>query len=334
MPPAARVGGGETLFEGRDLLKLSDRGMRKLLRRDIAYVPQSDERARPRSRVGDQVVEALRDHDGLGRAAADARAAGLFASVGLEARRLRDHPHRFSGGMDREAERRFRRRAQLVFQNPFDAPNPRFTIRRSLAEPLPNAAVPRKEHGVRIAEALRMGRLRAADHLLDGFPHQLSGGQLQRVALALRSEFVVADEPASMLDVSVRAGILNVLREVRDRIGLAAASISPDLAPVRYGCARAITMSLGVVVEDGPTEEVATGPPHPRTRAPVQAAPAPRVDRSRAPLPIGAGAPDAREPPSGCRFRDRCPLAAPRCAAEHPALRDVAPGRRVACRLV
>ncbi len=241
-------------------------------------------------------------------------------------------------GMNRAAELRFRRRAQLVFQNPFDALNPRFTIRRSLAEPLLNGRIPREEHGERIAEALRMVHLRAAEHLMEGFPHQLSGGQLQRVVLAralvLRPEFIVADEPVSMLDVSVRAGILNVLREVRDRMGLAAVFISHDLALVRYVCARTITMYLGVVVEDGPTAEVVANPLHPYTRALVQAVPVPRVDQSRAALPIGVGAPDAREPPSGCRFRDRCPLAEPRCAAERPALREIAPGRRVACHLV
>ncbi len=240
-------------------------------------------------------------------------------------------------GMDARAERAFRRRAQLVFQNPFDAMNPRFTIRRGLAEPLLNARIPRAEHGGRIAEALRMVHLRAPEHLMESFPHQLSGGQLQRVVLAralvLRPEFIVADEPVSMLDVSVRAGILNVLREVRDRMGLAAVFISHDLALVRYVCARTLTMYLGTVVEDGPTAEVVAEPLHPYTIALVRAVPAPKVEQSHEPLPIGGGAPDARNPPSGCRFRDRCPVAVKRCADETPALREVAPGRRVACHL-
>ncbi len=249
---------------------------------------------------------------------------------------------RFDGvdisGMDRTAELAFRRRAQLVFQNPFDALNPHFTILRSLQEPLHNARVPKAEHAERIAEAMKMVHLPAPDHFLQSFPHQLSGGQLQRVVLAralvLRPEFIVADEPVSMLDVSVRAGILNVLREVRDRMGLAAVFISHDLALVRYVCARTITMYLGTVVEDGPTAAIVGDPLHPYTRALVQAVPIPRVDQSHDPLPITGGLPDARNPPSGCRFRDRCPLAEARCAAEVPRLRDVGGARRVACHLV
>ena len=150
-------------------------------------------------------------------------------------------------------------------------------------------------------------------------------------ALVLEPEFLRADEPVSMLDVSVRAGVLNVLRDVRDRLGLAALYISHDLALVRYVCARTIVMYLGVVVEDGPTESVVREPLHPYTRARVMAVPVPRVDQSREKLPILGNVPDARNPPSGCRFRDRCPAARPRCADEVPALRDVAPSRRVAC---
>lgn len=240
--------------------------------------------------------------------------------------------------MDRTEELAFRRRAQLVFQNPFDALNPHFTILRSLTEPLRNARVPKEEHSARIAEAMEMVHLPAPEHFLQSFPHQLSGGQLQRVVLAralvLRPEFIVADEPVSMLDVSVRAGILNVLREVRDRMGLAAVFISHDLALVRYVCARTITMYLGAVVEDGPTREIVENPLHPYTKALVQAVPIPRVDQSHDPLPISGGLPDARNPPSGCRFRDRCPLAEARCATEVPRLRDVGGARRVACHLV
>jgi oligopeptide/dipeptide ABC transporter ATP-binding protein len=240
--------------------------------------------------------------------------------------------------MNRAEELAFRRRAQLVFQNPFDALNPHFTILRSLTEPLHNARVPKEEHSARIAEAMEMVHLPAPEHFLQSFPHQLSGGQLQRVVLAralvLRPEFIVADEPVSMLDVSVRAGILNVLREVRDRMGLAAVFISHDLALVRYVCARTITMYLGAVVEDGPTREIVENPLHPYTKALVQAVPIPRVDQSHDPLPISGGLPDARNPPSGCRFRDRCPLAEARCATEVPRLRDVGGARRVACHLV
>jgi peptide/nickel transport system ATP-binding protein len=189
-----------------------------------------------------------------------------------------------------------------------------------------------------MARALERVRLPPLSRFEDIYPHQLSGGQLQRVVLAralvLEPEFLVADEPVSMLDVSVRAGVLNVLRDVRDKLGLAALYISHDLALVRYVCARTLVMYLGVVVEDGPTESVVREPLHPYTRALVMAVPVPRVDQSREKLPILGNVPDARDPPSGCRFRDRCPEAQPRCAAEIPALREVGPRRRVACHFV
>ena len=240
--------------------------------------------------------------------------------------------------LDKAGRRAFRRRAQLVFQNPFDALNPRFTIERCLAEPLVNTGVPEAEHRDRIERALERVRLPALARFEHTYPHELSGGQLQRVVLAralvLDPEFIVADEPVSMLDVSVRAGILNVLREVRDGMGLAALYISHDVALVRYLCARVMVMYLGIIVEDGPTADVVREPLHPYTKALVQAVPVPRVDQSHAPLPITGNVPDARNPPSGCRFRDRCPLAEARCAEAVPALRDVGDGRRVACHLV
>lgn len=237
-----------------------------------------------------------------------------------------------------EGLRAFRRRAQLVFQNPFDALNPRFTIARALAEPLINTGVPKAEHQERIARAARRVHLAEVSRFRDLYPHQLSGGQLQRVVLAralvLEPDFLVADEPVSMLDVSVRAGVLNVMREVRDTMGLAAVYISHDLALVRYVCARTLVMYLGRVVEDGPTEEVVRSPQHPYAKALVKAVPVPHVDQSREPLPIIGNVPDAREPPSGCRFRDRCPQAMARCAVEDPPLKPIAPGRRAACHLL
>lgn len=229
---------------------------------------------------------------------------------------------------------RFRRRAQMIFQNPFDAVNPRYSIRRTLEEPLSNARIPRAEWAERVIAALELVGLGDPEQFLDRYPHQLSGGQLQRVvmarALILDPDFVVADEPVSMLDVSVRAGVLNVFRDVRDRLGLTAIYISHDLALVRYVCERTIVMYLGRIMEDGPTEDIVHDPLHPYSRALVAAVPTPSVDQSHAPLPIGGGAPDPRNPPPGCVFRDRCPLAAERCASEVPEPRRVGT-RRVAC---
>jgi oligopeptide/dipeptide ABC transporter ATP-binding protein len=239
------------------------------------------------------------------------------------------------GTLDRVGTREFRRKAQLVFQNPFDALNPRLTICDSLVEPLRNMRVPRAEWDDRVALAMRRVRLPEAELYLPRYPHELSGGQLQRVVLAraliLEPVFLVADEPVSMLDVSVRAGILNLMREARETLGVAALYISHDLALVRYVCDRTMVMYLGKVVEEGPTEEVVHRPRHPYTRALVAAVPVPRVDQSHDPLPIAGNVPDARMPPSGCRFRDRCPMAAPRCAEEEPQLRDLGDGVRAAC---
>jgi oligopeptide/dipeptide ABC transporter ATP-binding protein len=240
--------------------------------------------------------------------------------------------------LDKEGMRGFRRQAQLVFQNPFDALNPRLTIRDSLVEPLRNMRIPRAEWDARVMLAMRRVRLADAERYLPRYPHELSGGQLQRVVLAraliLEPAFLVADEPVSMLDVSVRAGILNLMREARETLNVAALYISHDLALVRYVCDRTLVMYLGTVVEEGPTEEVVRNPRHPYTRALVKAVPLPRVDQPRDALPIKGNVPDSRTPPSGCRFRDRCPLAAARCAEEEPALRPSGDQVLVACHMV
>jgi len=240
------------------------------------------------------------------------------------------------GTLKGPALRRFRSRSQMIFQNPFDAVNPRYSIGKSMAEPLANAGIPKADWQDRTIRALELVKLANPAQYLDRFPHQLSGGQLQRVvmarALILEPDFVVADEPVSMLDVSVRAGVLNVFRDVRDRLGLTAIYISHDLALVRYVCERTIVMYLGRVMEDGRTEDIVHRPLHPYSQALVAAVPVPNADQSHDPLPIGRGAPDPRNPPSGCVFRDRCPKAHARCATEIPKLTQV-DGRRVACHL-
>jgi oligopeptide/dipeptide ABC transporter ATP-binding protein len=233
--------------------------------------------------------------------------------------------------------RGFRQQAQLVFQNPFDAVNPRFAIRRIVAEPLINLGVPRGEHQLRVAESLRLVGLAEPQRYLDRLPHQLSGGELQRVvmarALVIGPEFLVADEPVSMLDVSVRAGILNLMRDLQQRLALTSFTISHDLTLVRYICSRTLVMYLGRIVEEGPTEELILRPAHPYTRALVAAVPRPNVDQSRDSLPISGAIGSGSGPPSGCRLRDRCPHAFARCASEEPRLVQVAPGHSSACHL-
>ena len=235
------------------------------------------------------------------------------------------------------ALRSFRARAQLVFQNPFDALNPRFTVRQSLAEPLRNARVPRCEQEARMCQALDRVHMPGVASTLEKYPHQMSGGQLQRVVLAraliLDPDFIVADEPVSMLDVSVRAGILNVLREVRDTLGLTAIYISHDVALVRYVCARTMVMYRGKIVEDGPTADIVRAPRHPYTVALIGAVPVPRVEQNREPIAIQRS--DGARPnlTIGCRFRDRCLHTSDRCTTEEPVLRSVASGHRVACHI-
>jgi oligopeptide/dipeptide ABC transporter ATP-binding protein len=248
---------------------------------------------------------------------------------------------RFDGvdiaGMRGDRLRSFRARAQLVFQNPFDALDPRFTVRQSLTEPLRNARVPRPDRHDRMVAALERVHLPATTATLEKYPHQMSGGQLQRVVLAraliLDPDFIVADEPVSMLDVSVRAGILNVLREVRDALGLTAIYISHDVALVRYVCARAMVMYRGKIVEDGPTAELVRSPRHPYTKALIGAVPVPRVEQNRDPIPIRRSTGTRADLAIGCRFRDRCLLVHDRCATEEPGLRLVSRDHRTACHL-
>ncbi len=241
-------------------------------------------------------------------------------------------------GLSGDGLRAFRRDAQFVFQNPFDALNPRISIGNSLAEPMINAGIPKADHADRIKLVLERVRLRGGTDLLERYPHEMSGGQLQRIVLAraliLEPRFIVADEPVSMLDVSVRAGILNLMRELQDTLGLTAIYISHDLALVRYVARRTMVMYLGSLVEDGATEDVIREPLHPYTRALIAAVPLPRVDQSRAALPLRPGTPDARKVGRGCPFVNRCPSAMAVCESERPPLVSVADGRRVACHLV
>ena len=197
--------------------------------------------------------------------------------------------------------------------------------------------VPEAEHAARIDAVMARVRLTPAAAWLDRFPHELSGGQLQRVVLARAlipgPSLIVADEPVSMLDVSVRAGILNLLRAARDELGLAAIYISHDLALIRYVCERTMVMYLGRIVEQGPTAELIARPRHPYTAALVAAVPVPRVDQDRDALPIKGALSDTPTGGAGCAFRDRCLHAMPRCETETPALRDTGDARRVACHL-
>ena len=225
--------------------------------------------------------------------------------------------------LEREELLDFRSRSQLMFQNPFEALNPRFTLYRSLTEPLIiHGWKDENERLQRVIETLDRVNLRPAEVFLDKYPHQLSGGQLQRVVLAralvLHPEFLVADEPVSMLDVSVRAGILNTTRRLARELGLATVYISHDLSLLQYTCDRIAIMYLGEIVEMGPSSEVINNPQHPYTQALIAAVPVPDPTVENPPLRIQEGVPRPTERFIGCPFAQRCPDVMEACLTIRP----------------
>jgi peptide/nickel transport system ATP-binding protein len=233
----------------------------------------------------------------------------------------------------------FKKNVQLIFQNPYDALNPRFTIKNILLEPLRSLDFPADQHKSLLENVMNLVKLSNVNEYLDKYPHELSGGQLQRVVLAraliINPLFVVADEPVSMLDVSVRAGILNAFNEAKKKINFTAIYISHDLALVKYVCERTIVMYLGSIVEDGPTDEVIKNPLHPYTKALVSAVPVPHVNQSHEPLPIKGNIPDATAEYSGCKFAERCPMAKEICFNNTPLLENKNEnGQKAACHFV
>jgi peptide/nickel transport system ATP-binding protein len=215
----------------------------------------------------------------------------------------------------------FRRQAQMVFQDPYETLNPRFSIQDIVAEPLRiHKLASGDELRARIVEALERAGLLPAELFLDRFPHELSGGQRQRVAIAraivLEPKFIVADEPVSMLDVSIRAGVLNLLRRFRDELGISIVYISHDLPTIRYVSDRTAIMYLGEIIEIGPTETVIHQRKHPYTQLLLDASPDPDPEVIKPPLESRGEIPSAIQPPQGCRFHTRCPVAMPHCGWE------------------
>ncbi|MDQ7850263.1 MAG: ABC transporter ATP-binding protein [Armatimonadota bacterium] len=234
----------------------------------------------------------------------------------------------------RRSPREFRRRAQIIFQNPYESLNPRFTVMDAVEEPLVIQGVPRRARRDAVVQALTDCGLRPAEDFLLRYPHELSGGQRQRVAIAravvVDPDFLVADEPVSMLDVSVRSGILNLLADLRKRRGLAILFISHDLATVRYLCDEIIVLYLGHIMEQGAAEELVRRPRHPYTQALLAAAPLADPDQPLGEVPV-RGEPETGTHERGCVFAPRCPHAVERCRAERPPLRPVVPGVLAAC---
>ena len=235
--------------------------------------------------------------------------------------------------------RALRRHAQLIFQDPYESLDPRFRVRATVEEPLliHSEGGGGDERQARVRDALTRAGLTPPDLFLDRYPHELSGGQRQRVAIAaslvLDPELLVADEPVSMLDVSVRAGILTLLDELR-RSGLGILMITHDLSTAAHYADRIAVMYLGRIVEEGPAREVIGNPKHPYTKALISVVPQRDPRATVKPQILTGETPNPIAIPTGCRFHPRCPIAIPECRATDPELRVPAGARadhRAAC---
>jgi oligopeptide transport system ATP-binding protein len=236
---------------------------------------------------------------------------------------------------DSETMKKLRGDMQIVFQNPYASLDPRMTVGQSIAEPLSVHKIARgAELNKKVTELMSLVGLSSA--MFDRYPHEFSGGQRQRIgiarALALRPKLIVADEPVSALDVSVQAQILNLLIDLRREFGLTYVFIAHNLDVVRYISDRIAVMYLGVIVEVGKTDSVYRTPLHPYTKALISAAPIPDPDVDRSGRIILTGdLPSPANPPSGCRFHTRCPMAQPNCVTDIPELREIVTGHTSAC---
>ena len=231
----------------------------------------------------------------------------------------------------------FRRRMQIVFQDPYASLNPRMTVGGILAAPFEIHRIgDARDRGERVAALLRTVGLPA--EAARRYPHEFSGGQRQRIgiarALALEPELIIGDEPVSALDVSIQAQVINLMKRLQAERGLAYIMISHNLAVVSHVADRVAVMYLGRVVETAPREQLFFHARHPYTQALLSAVPEPVPGRSRSRQVLQGDVPSPASPPRGCHFHPRCPIAKPRCAEDVPASRIIAPGHAVACHLV
>jgi oligopeptide/dipeptide ABC transporter ATP-binding protein len=246
---------------------------------------------------------------------------------------------RHVGGLSHRELLRLRSGVQMIFQDPYESLNPRMRVQDIVAEPLRvhGVAGSAAEADARVREALSQAGLTPPGAYLHRLPFELSGGQRQRVviaaALALRPKLLVADEPVSMLDVSIRAEILNLLAALARDEGIAIVMITHDLSTVAAYADRIAVMYLGRIVEYGPTRAVLADPQHPYARALLSVVPIPDPALRRQPVILGGETPDPSRIPSGCRFHPRCPVAFDRCQSVDPPLVTVGSDHAAACLL-
>jgi len=230
-----------------------------------------------------------------------------------------------------------RRKAQMIFQDPFASLNPRWSVSSIVGEPLRVHKLREtdKQRAERVVELLELVGL-SARHL-NRFPHEFSGGQRQRIgvarALATEPVFIVCDEPISALDVSIQAQVVNLLEDLQDRLGLTYLFIAHDLSMVRHICDRVAVMYLGIIVELADSDQLYEDPLHPYTQSLLSAVPVPdpKLERARQRIILTGDVPSPVNPPSGCRFHPRCPIAKDHCSKVVPEWREIQPGHWVAC---
>jgi oligopeptide transport system ATP-binding protein len=230
-----------------------------------------------------------------------------------------------------------RRKAQMIFQDPYASLNPRWTVNAIVSEPLRvhHLINSERERSERVKELINLVGL--SSRLVNRFPHEFSGGQRQRIgiarALASEPDFIVCDEPISALDVSIQAQVVNLLEDLQDRFGLTYLFIAHDLSMVRHICDRVAVMYLGIIVELADKNDLYENPLHPYTQALLSAVPIPdpKKDRQRKRTILPGDVPSPVNPPAGCRFHPRCPIAKEICGIEVPTWREILPGHWVAC---
>lgn len=237
-------------------------------------------------------------------------------------------------GRSGSEQKKVRQQIQMVFQDPFGSLNPRKTIHHILSQPL-KVARGRGDYRREVLDLLNLVGMRPAERFIDRLPHEFSGGQRQRIAIArafaLRPSLIVADEPVSALDVSVRAQILRLMRDLQREMGAAYLFITHDLGVVRAVADRVAVMYLGKLVESGPVNEIFSRPTHPYTEALLSASPVPEPNRESTRIILAGDVPSPTRPPPGCRFHTRCPIAQPICRSVVPRPTFVSEGHWASC---